>query len=393
MASPKQLKANRENAKRSTGPKSSSGKTSSRQNALKHGLSARIFVLPHEDKTSSEKLVAALKSEFSPQSRIATELVEDLAGYLWKLRRGAQYEASLIEARAETVTIEETETSEEQLERFRRNFGIQMEERLETRLAQLEGRDPVTTTSGLAKPKEPEIAPLNRRIGAALTSDPQLVSALLSLVRCEATALNGLDRVCRLLTVLIGSQKPVDRDAKDAPSPRVEDLRVVGEESASELTALRRQLYSEYRPRTALQQEVLDYAADLLWRRKRIVFLESTALEALLPGENRPRPQKSKEEIESEKEDCRIINEIHRQYGTEPWTPEDLPQNRLVNRPPQPPKLALGKALLRDCENVDTIEKLSRYDAALLKLLMRALQLLFVLQAGPEESGQISRSE
>lgn len=39
MATEKQIKANRENAKRSTGPKSSVGKSRSSRNALRHGLS------------------------------------------------------------------------------------------------------------------------------------------------------------------------------------------------------------------------------------------------------------------------------------------------------------------------------------------------------------------
>jgi hypothetical protein len=39
MASEKQLRANRENAKRSTGPKTPAGRLRSSQNALRHGLS------------------------------------------------------------------------------------------------------------------------------------------------------------------------------------------------------------------------------------------------------------------------------------------------------------------------------------------------------------------
>jgi hypothetical protein len=39
MASEKQLRANRENAKRSTGPKTAAGRVRSSRNALRHGLS------------------------------------------------------------------------------------------------------------------------------------------------------------------------------------------------------------------------------------------------------------------------------------------------------------------------------------------------------------------
>jgi hypothetical protein len=41
MASPRQNEANRNNAKRSTGPKTAGGKATSSRNALRHGLASR----------------------------------------------------------------------------------------------------------------------------------------------------------------------------------------------------------------------------------------------------------------------------------------------------------------------------------------------------------------
>ncbi len=46
MASEKQLKANRENAKRSTGPKTAAGRLRSSRNALRHGLSCPLTTDP-----------------------------------------------------------------------------------------------------------------------------------------------------------------------------------------------------------------------------------------------------------------------------------------------------------------------------------------------------------
>ena len=46
MASEKQIKANRENAKRSTGPKSLAGRLKSSRNALRHGLSIPTAISP-----------------------------------------------------------------------------------------------------------------------------------------------------------------------------------------------------------------------------------------------------------------------------------------------------------------------------------------------------------
>jgi len=51
MASPSkaQIKANRQNAKRSTGPTSPTGKLKVSQNAITHGIFAASPLLPHEN--------------------------------------------------------------------------------------------------------------------------------------------------------------------------------------------------------------------------------------------------------------------------------------------------------------------------------------------------------
>jgi hypothetical protein len=46
MVSEKQLRANRENAKRSTGPKTAAGRLNSSRNALRHGLSRPVATDP-----------------------------------------------------------------------------------------------------------------------------------------------------------------------------------------------------------------------------------------------------------------------------------------------------------------------------------------------------------
>jgi hypothetical protein len=56
MATQKQIEANRRNAQKSTGPKTEAGKATAKFNALKHGMTAEVAVLPHEDKHSYEEL-------------------------------------------------------------------------------------------------------------------------------------------------------------------------------------------------------------------------------------------------------------------------------------------------------------------------------------------------
>src|SRR5256885_16033959 len=61
MATDAQIRANRKNASKSTGPKTEQGKAKARCNALKHGERARVVgampVLPHEDPRELERRI------------------------------------------------------------------------------------------------------------------------------------------------------------------------------------------------------------------------------------------------------------------------------------------------------------------------------------------------
>ena len=63
MASKKQLEANKANAKRSTGPKSQLGKTRSRLNSWKHGLTAETLIIGGEDEARFKELRAELMQQ------------------------------------------------------------------------------------------------------------------------------------------------------------------------------------------------------------------------------------------------------------------------------------------------------------------------------------------
>lgn len=99
MASDKQLRANRANAQRSTGPKSTAGKARSRLNARKHGLTAETLIIVGENADDFEAFRSELLEQHDPQSALEAELVERLAGILWRLRRVPFFEAAILEAR------------------------------------------------------------------------------------------------------------------------------------------------------------------------------------------------------------------------------------------------------------------------------------------------------
>jgi hypothetical protein len=96
MSSEKQIAANRANAKRSTGPNTSGGKTRSRMNAWKHGLRAEKIVIAGEDAEDLQAIQRELWEEHQPERGMESLLVERLAHYAWRMRRAIVFEAALL---------------------------------------------------------------------------------------------------------------------------------------------------------------------------------------------------------------------------------------------------------------------------------------------------------
>jgi hypothetical protein len=93
--SAKQVAANRRNATRSTGPKSSEGKERVRLNALKHGLLAKDVVLPGEDAESFRVLSDRMFEDLEPEGELEAVLVGRIVAGLWRLRRLQRVEAGV----------------------------------------------------------------------------------------------------------------------------------------------------------------------------------------------------------------------------------------------------------------------------------------------------------
>ena len=93
MATHKQTEANRQNAQKSTGPRSAEGKAASRFNALKSGIDAKAQVIPGEDPDQLEVLVAEYQERFSTATPERRLLVDTLVSSEWLLRRLNRAEA------------------------------------------------------------------------------------------------------------------------------------------------------------------------------------------------------------------------------------------------------------------------------------------------------------
>jgi len=104
MTSWRQFEANRRNSRRSTGPRTEEGKQRSRQNALRHGLTAETVVDILEDPVAYRAFEAQVLCDYLPATTIERELVTRLASLLWRLRRATAIETGLLQIHAEILS-------------------------------------------------------------------------------------------------------------------------------------------------------------------------------------------------------------------------------------------------------------------------------------------------
>jgi hypothetical protein len=95
MATTKQAEANRMNAQKSTGPRTTAGKKISRFNALKHGIYAVHQVMFDEKADDLAELAAEYHEHHNPADANERFLVDTLVHNEWRLRRMRRIEADL----------------------------------------------------------------------------------------------------------------------------------------------------------------------------------------------------------------------------------------------------------------------------------------------------------
>jgi hypothetical protein len=100
MTSFRQIEANRRNARLSTGPVTEEGKKRSRQNAVRHGLTAETVIDALEDAEDYAAFEMAVTADYDAQSAVERELVLRLASLLWRLRRATAIETGLFKIQA-----------------------------------------------------------------------------------------------------------------------------------------------------------------------------------------------------------------------------------------------------------------------------------------------------
>jgi hypothetical protein len=103
MTSFRQIEANRRNAQLSTGPVTEQGKKQSRQNAVRHGLTAETVIDALEDAEDYAAFEMAITADYDAQSAVERELVLRLASLLWRLRRATAIESGLFKIQAKQL--------------------------------------------------------------------------------------------------------------------------------------------------------------------------------------------------------------------------------------------------------------------------------------------------
>src|SRR5262249_29980751 len=83
---------NRANAQHSTAPRTEAGKKRSSLNALRHGLTGHVIVMPGEDLAAYERFAKAFFDEHQPKTPTEEMLVQTIVDVSWKLNRAVALE-------------------------------------------------------------------------------------------------------------------------------------------------------------------------------------------------------------------------------------------------------------------------------------------------------------
>jgi hypothetical protein len=103
MISQAKIEANRKNAQKSTGPRTTDGKDRIRLNALKHGATAQTPVLPGEDPALFQARVDAYKADLQPRNTLESDLIERMALLSTQFDRVARVEVARAAERMLTI--------------------------------------------------------------------------------------------------------------------------------------------------------------------------------------------------------------------------------------------------------------------------------------------------
>jgi hypothetical protein len=112
---------NRENAQKSTGPKTEAGKAASSRNALKEGFSASFAIVAPEDQQCYDEFLTGLREELQPQGFQEEDLFRRISLASWNIRRIEKLTCALYEETGADPLASDDPAVVTKLERYTRH--------------------------------------------------------------------------------------------------------------------------------------------------------------------------------------------------------------------------------------------------------------------------------
>ena len=210
MATDAQNEANRENAQRSTGPRTEEGRNRSRFNAVKHGLAADHLLILDENHAEFELLRDELLDELAAVGPKEHELAHMILADLWRLRRQRRIEAGILTTHRCKVEIADAYEAA-------KAAGIREQNLASAQYAPSPSPDRVEAFQRIHKFTELQRDP-TALLGRAYEHDVSGSSALDRNSRYEGTLRNRLERTLRLFEHLQAQRLNAERKANDEES-------------------------------------------------------------------------------------------------------------------------------------------------------------------------------
>src|SRR5580698_2676658 len=80
----------------STGPRTPEGKKTSALNALRHGLTGRVVVMPYEDLNAYHAFCKQLLADLAPETTLERQYAQTFCDTQWRLNRARAIEDSML---------------------------------------------------------------------------------------------------------------------------------------------------------------------------------------------------------------------------------------------------------------------------------------------------------
>ena len=217
MTSEKKAQANRQNALKSTGPKTPEGKEAIRLNALKHGLRSEEILLPGEDEEALRELGQSLRAELQPAGELENLLDDRIISAYWRLRRLGRVETGIF---AWERSEELAERAEREAHRYESNENEDLIRVLNITITDKKGHEEALSRARrIRSEQEDETATLGR----TFARDADRANAFSKLSRYETAIERTLYRALHEL-----ERRQAARRGAAVTPPQVLDVEVSG---------------------------------------------------------------------------------------------------------------------------------------------------------------------